>query len=39
MQQNRRLDGVEYFDADDPKFADRGPADKLLNEIFSKTAK
>ena len=39
MQQNRRLDGVEYFDADDPKFADRGPADKLLNEIFSKTAR
>lgn len=37
LPENRRLDGVDYFDGDDPKFSDRRPADKLLNEIFSKT--
>lgn len=36
LPENRRLDGVDYFDGDDPKFSDRRPADKLLNEIFSK---
>ena len=35
----QRRDGVEYFDADDDKQADRRPADKLFNEIFGKTAK
>ena len=39
LQQNRRLDGVEYFDGDDPKFSDRRPADKLLNETFGKAPK
>lgn len=33
----QRRDGVDYFDADDDNFADRRPADKLFNEIFSKT--
>jgi iron(III) transport system substrate-binding protein len=36
LPENRRLEGVDYFDGDDPKFSDRRPADKLLNEIFSK---
>jgi iron(III) transport system substrate-binding protein len=36
LPENRRLDGVDYFDGDDPKFSDRRPADKLLNEIFAK---
>ena len=39
LKENRRVDGVEYFDGDDPKFSDRRPADKLLNEILSKTPK
>ena len=30
---NRRVTGVEYLDGDDPKFSDRRPADKLLNEV------
>ena len=39
LAENHRLDGVDYFDGDDPKFSDRRPADKLLNEIFSKAPK
>ena len=35
----QRKDGAEYFDADDDRFADRRPADKLFNEIFGKTGK
>jgi iron(III) transport system substrate-binding protein len=35
----QRREGVDYFDADDDNFADRRPADKLFNEIFSKTAR
>jgi len=30
---------VDYFDADDDKFSDRRPADKLFSEIFGKSAK
>lgn len=33
----QRRDGVEYFDADDDNFSDRRPADKLFNEILTKT--
>ncbi len=36
LQENRRVDAVDYFDGDDPKFSDRRPADKLLNDIFGK---
>jgi ABC-type Fe3+ transport system substrate-binding protein len=36
LPENRRREGVDYFDGDDPKFSDRRPADKLLNEIFNK---
>jgi len=39
LPENRRLDGVDYFDGDEVKFSDRRPADKLLNEIFSKGPK
>ncbi len=35
----QRRDGVDYFDADDDKHADRRPADKLFNEIFGKKDK
>ncbi len=35
----QRQDGVEYFDADDDRHADRRPADKLFNEIFGKARK
>jgi len=35
----QRKDGVDYFDADDDSNADRRPADKLFNEIFSKPSK
>lgn len=35
----QRREGVDYFDADDDNFADRRPADKLFNEIFSKKDK
>jgi ABC-type Fe3+ transport system substrate-binding protein len=35
----QRREGVDYFDADDERHADRRPADKLFNEIFGKTAK
>lgn len=35
----QRKDGAEYFDADDDSNADRRPADKLFDEIFSKTSK
>ena len=38
-EEMQRKDGVDYFDADDDKFADRRPADKLFNEIFGKTNK
>jgi len=38
-RENRRIEGVEYFEGDDPKYSDRRPADKLLNEIFAKTGK
>jgi len=34
LAENRRLAGAEYLDGDDPKFSDRRPADKLLNEIL-----
>jgi hypothetical protein len=30
---------VDYFDGDDPKFSDRRPADKLLDEVFGKIGK
>ncbi|HEY3303627.1 MAG TPA: extracellular solute-binding protein [Candidatus Binatia bacterium] len=36
LPENRRLDGVDYFDGDEVKFSDRRPADKLLNEILNK---
>jgi iron(III) transport system substrate-binding protein len=35
-EENVRKDGAEYFDGDDPKYSDRRPADKLLNEVLSK---
>jgi ABC-type Fe3+ transport system substrate-binding protein len=35
----QRKDGADYFDADDDRFADRRPADKLFNEIFGRTNK
>jgi iron(III) transport system substrate-binding protein len=35
----QRKDGVDYFDADDDSNADRRPADKLFNEIFSKPSR
>jgi iron(III) transport system substrate-binding protein len=35
----QRKEGVDYFDADDERFADRRPADKLFNEIFGKAGK
>src|SRR5262250_1465885 len=38
-RENRRIEGADYFEGDDPKFSDRRPADKLLNEIFVKTGK
>ena len=38
-EEMQRKDGVDYFDADDDNFADRRPADKLFNEIFSKANK
>jgi len=28
------IEGADYFESDEPKFSDRRPADKLLNEIF-----
>lgn len=34
LAENRRLAGADYLDGDDPKFSDRRPADKLLNEIL-----
>jgi len=33
------IEGADYFEGDDPRFSDRCPADKLLNEIFTKTGK
>jgi len=38
-RENRRIEGADYFEGDDPRFSDRRPADKLLNEIFAKTGK
>jgi len=38
-EEMQRKDGVDYFDGDDDKFADRRPADKLFNEIFGKANK
>ena len=38
-KENLRRDGVDYFDGDDPKFSDRRPADKLLDEVFGKIGK
>ena len=38
-RENRRIEGADYFEGDDPRFSDRRPADKLLNEIFLKTGK
>jgi len=38
-RENRRIEGADYFEGDDPKFSDRRPADKLLNEIFVQTGK
>ena len=38
-EENLRKDGVDYFDADDDRFSDRRPADKLFNEIFGKSAR
>jgi ABC-type Fe3+ transport system substrate-binding protein len=35
----QRKEAVDYFDADDERFADRRPADKLFNEIFGKLGK
>lgn len=32
--ERHRVEGVPYFDGDDPRFSDRRPADKLLNEIL-----
>ncbi|HYY24243.1 MAG TPA: extracellular solute-binding protein [Candidatus Udaeobacter sp.] len=37
--ENRRIEGMGYFEGDDPRFSDRRPADKLLNDIFGKTGK
>ena len=31
---SRKSPTVDYLDGDDPKFSDRRPADKLLNEIL-----
>jgi iron(III) transport system substrate-binding protein len=38
-RENRRIEGTAYFEGDDPRFSDRRPADKLLNEIFVKVGK
>jgi len=38
-RENRRIEGADYFEGDDPRLSDRRPADKLLNEIFGKTGK
>ena len=38
-EEMQRKEGVDYFDADDDRFADRRPADKLFNEIFGKAGK
>ena len=34
LAENCWQQGVDYLVADDPKFFDRRPADKLLNEIL-----
>jgi hypothetical protein len=38
-RENRCIEGEDYFEGNDPRFSDRRPADKLLNEIFVKTGK
>jgi hypothetical protein len=38
-EENLRKDGVNYFDADDERFSDRRPADKLFDDILGKSAK
>ncbi|MGH7816816.1 MAG: ABC transporter substrate-binding protein, partial [Candidatus Binatia bacterium] len=35
----QRRDGIDYFDADDERFSDRRPADRLFNEVFGKSSK
>ena len=32
------IEGADYFEGDDPRFSDRRPADKLLNEFSPKPA-
>ena len=34
LAENRRQPGADYLDGDDPKFAGRRPADKLLKQIL-----
>jgi iron(III) transport system substrate-binding protein len=34
LPENRRQPGTDYLDGDDPKFSDRRPIEKLLNEIL-----
>jgi ABC-type Fe3+ transport system, periplasmic component len=38
-EENLRRDGVDYFDADDDRFSDRRPADRLFNEVLGKTGR
>ena len=35
----QRKEGTDYFDADDERFSDRRPADRLFNEVFGKSSK
>lgn len=37
--ERKRRAGVDYFDGDDPRFSDRRPADKLLNQLLSTIGK
>lgn len=34
--EHQRAEGVVYFDGDDPRFSDRRPVDKLLNEVLGR---
>ena len=34
LAENRRRQGADYFDGDDPKFSDRRRADKLFDAIL-----
>lgn len=38
-EENQQREGVAYLDGGDDRFADRRPADKLLNELFGKPGK